>query len=136
VHRTSPVKTAADLWGQKKITVPLIGQPARTSFMLGFQRDLKRRRVSWPQAVEVTSAELVVRYVENGEGYGVGNLAIPAILKKHRDVRVLPLEGFEPMSMGALWRGELTPLMRATLLEVQRYAWATFPFWAVKDRLP
>ena len=136
VHRSSPVNSADELWAQKKITMPLIGQPAKTSFMQGFQRDLKRRRVSWPQAVEVTSAELVVRYVENREGYGVGNLGIPSILKQHRDVRVLPLEGFEPMTMGALWRGELTPLMRATLAGVQRYSRETFSSWAVTDKLP
>jgi hypothetical protein len=47
--------------------------------MLGFQRQLKRRRVAWPQAFEVTSAELVARHVEHGEGAGVGNLAIPSI---------------------------------------------------------
>ncbi|MDB6165419.1 MAG: benM 1 [Lacunisphaera sp.] len=93
VHRSSPVRSAEELLGQKKITEPLIGQPAKTSFMQGFQRDLKRRRIRWPQAVEVTSAELVVRYVANGEGCGVGNLGIPAVLKQHREVRVLPLAG-------------------------------------------
>ncbi|MDB6113853.1 MAG: benM 1, partial [Lacunisphaera sp.] len=48
VHRSSPVKSAAELLARKKITEPLIGQPAKTSFMQGFQRDLKRRRISWP----------------------------------------------------------------------------------------
>ncbi len=136
VHRSSPLKNADELWAHRKITEPLIGQPAKTSFMQGFQRDLKRRRIIWPQAVEVTSAELVVRYVANGEGYGVGNLGIPSILKQHREVRVLPLAGFEPMTMGALWRGELSPLMRATLKEVQHYSHKTFADWAVADKLP
>ncbi len=136
VHRSSPVKSAGELLAQKKIAVPLIGQPAKTSFMQEFHRDLKRRRISWPQTVEVTSAELVVRYVANREGYGVGNLGIPSVLKKHRDVRVLPLEGFEPMTMGALWRGEPTPLMRATLEAVRQYSQETFAAWAVTDKLP
>jgi DNA-binding transcriptional LysR family regulator len=135
VHRRSPVKQADELWRQKRIATPLIAQPARTSFMVGFQRDLRRRGIVWPQAVEVTSAELVMRYVKNGEGFGVGNLAVPSI-NKNRDIRVLPLDGFEPMTMGALWRGELTPLMRSTLEEVQRYVRETFPAWAAGDQLP
>ena len=136
VHQKSPLKTVDELWRQKKVTVPLIGQPAKTSFMQGFQRDLKRRGIVWPQAVEVTSAELVVRYVSNKEGYGVGNLAIPSVLKKHSDVRVLPLDGFEPMTMGVLWRGEPSPLMRATLEAVRQYSQETFSTWAVTDKVP
>ena len=136
VHRSSPVKSAGELLAQKKIAVPLIGQPAKTSFMQEFHRDLKRRRISWPQTVEVTSAELVVRYVANGEGCGVGNLGIPTVLKQHRDVRVLPLEGFEPMTMGALWRGEPSPLMRTTLEAIRVYSQKTFAAWAVADKIP
>ena len=131
VHRSSPVKRAEELLARKKITEPLIGQPAKTSFMQGFQRDLKRRRITWHQTVEVTSAELVVRYVANGEGCGVGNLGIPTVLKQHRDVRVLPLEGFEPMTMGALWRGEPSPLIRSALEAVREYSRETFAAWAV-----
>ncbi len=136
VHRSSPIQRAAELLAQKKITVPLIGQPAKTSFMRAFQQELKRRRISWSQSVEVTSAELVVRYVANREGCGVGNLGIPAVLKQHKEVRVLPLDGFEPMTMGALWRGEPTPLIRTTLEAVQQYAQETFSTWAVSDKMP
>ncbi len=134
VHRQSPVKSLDDLWTQKRITAPLVGQPAVTSIMQGFQRDLKRRGVMWTQTVEATSVELITRYVANGEGYGV-NLAIPSIYKI-RDVRALPLVGFEPMTMGLVWRGEPTPLVRAVMAEVQRYSKATFAGWAVADELP
>ena len=134
VHRSSPLKTAAELWARKKITEPLVGQPAVTSIMQGFQSDLKKRRITWPQTVEATSVELITRYVANGAGQGV-NLAIPSIIK-HRDVRVLPLDGFEPMTMGALWRGEPSPLVRSVIEEVRRYSHETFPQWAVPDDLP
>jgi DNA-binding transcriptional LysR family regulator len=103
--------------------------------MLDFQRDLKRRRIVWPQAVEATSVELVMRYVENGEGFGIVNRAAFASLKP-RDVRVLPLDGFEPMTMGALWRGEPSELMRAVIREVRHYSHKTFPDWAVADKMP
>jgi len=134
VHRDAPLKSADELWRQKKISVPLVAQPAQTSFMVSFQRDLKRRGVIWRQALEVTSAELVMRCVANGDGYGIGNLGIPAIIKQ-RAVRVLPLAGFEPMTMGALWRGELSPLGRAILEGAQRYGQEIFPDWAVVEKL-
>ena len=135
VHRTAPWKDAAELWATKRIAEPLVGQPAATSVMQGFQRDLKRRRVVWPQAVEATSVELVMRYVANGEGFGVVNRVALASVK-NRAVRALPLDDFAPMRMAVLWRGETTPLMRTALEEVQRHAHAAFPEWACADRLP
>jgi DNA-binding transcriptional LysR family regulator len=134
VHRSSRVKDAADFFARKTIDDPLIGQPANTSIMQGFQRDLKRRGIVWPQTVEATSVELITSYVANGEGHGI-NLAIPTVVR-HRDVRVLPLERFEPMTMGVLWRGALSPLVRAVIAGVQRYSHETFPDWSVPDKLP
>jgi DNA-binding transcriptional LysR family regulator len=131
VHRSSPLKDAGELWRQKKITETLIGQPTGTSIMRSFQKELRRRGVTWTQAVEVTSVELVTRYVSHGEGCGV-SVAIPEVIK-HRDVRALPLEGFEPMTIGMLWRGEPSLLVRCVLEEAQSYARATWPKWALND---
>ncbi len=133
VPRDRPWKNAAELWATKKIKEPLIGLPAATSVMQSFQKELKRRGVTWPQAVEATSVELVTRYVANGDGCGV-NLAIPAI-SKHRSVRALPLEGFEPLTMGLMWRGEPSPLVRAVIEAVRNYSHDTWPDWAVADKL-
>ena len=83
----------------------------------------------------MTSVELVSRYVANGEGYGIVNQAALASVK-HRDVRVLSLEDFEPMTMGALWRGEPSALVRGAIEEVQRYSRETFPEWACADEVP
>ena len=133
VPRSRPWKSAAELWATKKIAEPLIGLPAATSVMQNFQRELKRRGVTWPQAVEATSVELVTRYVANGDGCGV-NLAIPSIIK-HRNVRALPLEGFEPLTMGLMWRGEPSALVRAVIEAVRNYSHDTWPDWAVADKL-
>ncbi len=133
VPRDRPWKSATELWAQKRLAEPLIGLPAATSVMRNFQKDLKRRGVTWPQAVEATSVELVTRYVANGDGCGV-NLAIPAIIK-HRGVRALPLAGFEPMTMGVLWRGEPTPLVRSMIGGVRSYSHETWPDWACPDEL-
>lgn len=135
VHRTSPWARAEDVLSQRRITQPLVAQPAETSFMLDFQRELKRRRIVWPQAVEATSVELVMRYVANGEGFGVVNQAAFASVKP-RDVRVLPLDGFAPMTMGVLWRGEPSEVMRTFMREVCLYSRQAFPAWVVADKLP
>ena len=135
VHRTSPWKNAEDLLARKKIPEPLVGQPVATSVMQSFQRDLKRLRVVWPQAVEATSVELVMRYVANGEGCGVVNRAAIGRLK-HRDVRALPLDGFEPMLMAVVWSGEPPPHVRAVIEELRRYADGAFPEAKCADQPP
>ena len=134
VHRRAAPRSLAELWARKKIAEPLVGLPASTSIMRNFQRDLKRRDVTWPQTVEAASVELVTRYVANGEGHGV-NVGIASIVR-HRDVRAFPLEGFEPMTMGVLWRGEPTPVVRTMLEEIRRYSHETWPEWASEEKLP
>ncbi len=128
VHRRAPVRSLDELWSRKTITEPLVGLPAGTTVMKNFQRGLKRRDVVWPQAVEATSVELVTRYVANGEGHGV-NIAV-ARASQHREVRVLPLDGFDPMIMGVLWRGDPAPVVQAMIDEVRRYSRETWPAWA------
>ncbi len=135
VHRTAPWKNVEEILARKKIPEPLVGQPGTTSVMQNFQRDLKRRRVTWPQTLEATSVELVMRYVANGEGCGVVNLAVLGHLK-HRDVRALPLDGFEPILMAVLWSGDPAPHVRAAIEELRRYSNATFPQWKCADQPP
>jgi DNA-binding transcriptional LysR family regulator len=92
---------------------------------------LKRRGVSWPQIVETTSLDLVTRYVANGDGIGL-NVAVDPKLKI-RDVRTLPLAGFPPVMMGAMWRGEPSPLQKAVSDGVRSYAQETWPERSVKE---
>jgi DNA-binding transcriptional LysR family regulator len=134
VPRDRPWKDVAEIWAKKRPAEPLIGLPAATSVMQNFQKDLKRLGVAWPQAVEATSVELVTRYVANGDGCGV-NLGIPAIIR-HRHVRALPLAGFAPLTMGLMWRGEPSLLVRAVIEAVRNYSHDTWPDWAVADKLP
>ena len=134
VHRDSPLRQADELWSRKKLSEPLVGQPAITSIMRGFQRGLKQRGVTWPQTIEATSVEMVTQCVAHGQGHGV-NIAIPEVAE-NPGVRALPLDGFEPMTMGILWRGEASPLVRNVVAEAQSYAKATWPKWAVTDKLP
>ena len=59
VHRDSPLKSTDELWNRKKHAEPLVGQPAITSIMRGFQRGLKKRGIVWPQTIEATSVAVM-----------------------------------------------------------------------------
>jgi DNA-binding transcriptional LysR family regulator len=125
VPAKSRLRNARELLDRKKISEPLICLQEDSSVSQGFQRDLKRRGVTWRQTVEATSLDLVARYVANGDGIGVSlqtGTAAPA-----RGVRVLPLEGFSPITIGAVWHGELNPVAKAMVAAVQDYARRTWP---------
>jgi DNA-binding transcriptional LysR family regulator len=125
VHRKSGVKTVADLWARRTVPEPLICLPESTGITREFQRELKRRGVTWPHVIEATSLDLVTRYVANGDGIGVNVLTGAGV--RDRAVRELPLEGFAPVTMGALWRGEPSPLTQAVIEGVRQYAKTTWP---------
>jgi DNA-binding transcriptional LysR family regulator len=133
VHRRSGVKSCEELFAQKNLREPLISVPASGAVARNFQLGLKKRGVTWPQTIEATSIELVADYVANGDGFGV-SIAIASIAR-HKQVRALPLPGFDPMTIGVLWRGEPSPLVRAACEVVQGYAREMWPEWACGDEL-
>jgi DNA-binding transcriptional LysR family regulator len=120
VPRKSKLKSTAELWAQKKISDPLISLPPTERISQLFQAGLKRRGITWPQSVEASSMALITTYVALGDGLGV-NAALPEVVR-HPQVRVLPLEGFDPIELGAVWQGEPKPALLALLEEMQRYA--------------
>jgi DNA-binding transcriptional LysR family regulator len=134
VPRKSAYRAAADLLVRRKVPEPLVGLPLATSVMRSFHRDLRRRGIAWPTAIEATSMEMITSYVANGEGLGV-NLAIPEAIE-HPEVRALPLDGFAPIDIGLKWNGTPSPLLRDAVGELQRYVRATWPRWALPDELP
>ena len=131
VPRSCKAKSCDELFAQKRRSEPLISVPASGVVSRNLQHGLKKRGVIWPQTVEATSIELVGDYVANGDGFGV-SIAIAPIARK-RDVRVLPLPGFEPMTIGAIWRGEPSLLVQALIEVVQGFAKETWPQWTCAD---
>jgi DNA-binding transcriptional LysR family regulator len=120
VPRNAKVKSAAELWASPKLLAPLISLPATEWIPVLFQKGLKRRRIDWPTTIEASSMELVAEYVANGQGYGV-HILTPAI-RRNRRLRVLPLDGFEPMELVALWPGKPSAVVRTVIDEIHRYA--------------
>jgi len=120
VLKTSKLKSANDLWAQDPIEESLITVPSNELITRSFQSGLARLDVDWFGGIEVSSVELVQTYVANGYGIGV-TVGVPK-MKWHPQVRVLPLEGFEPVKFGAVWQGGKNPLLDAFLKIAQTAA--------------
>jgi DNA-binding transcriptional LysR family regulator len=120
VPKDSRIRSAEELWRRDKIEEPLICLPAAESMCKTFQDELQKRRVDWFPAVEASSVDLVEAYVASGLGVGVA-IAIPRKNLSPK-VRALPLAGFPPLVIGAMWRGRKTPLIEIFLTEAQKRA--------------
>ena len=134
VPSKSKVKSASEFWKQSLIEEPLIGLPGQEPIARIFQRGLQRLKVDWPISIEASSLDIITWFVANG--YGVGLSVQVAAPDRGSKVRVLPLEGFDPVDVAALWLGEPTPVIRAMLTEGQRYVREVWPQWQCDDSLP
>ena len=120
VPKDSAVLRAEELWARDKIADPLICLPVTETLCKYFQQGLRRLRVDWFPGIEVTSLEVIDAYVRNGFGIGL-TVAIPGN-KPPVGLRVLPLAGFDPVVVGALWRGKPGPAVLVPLTEMQARA--------------
>ena len=117
VEKNSRLTSAEELWRRDKIEEPLVCFPPGEPLGKIFQKKLGELGVDWFPSIEASSADLIETYVANGLGIGV-SVAIP---KKPlpATVRMLPLDNFPPVTIGALWRGRKTPLLQTFLDELQ-----------------
>jgi DNA-binding transcriptional LysR family regulator len=120
VPKNSAVKSADELWRRDTIDEPLICFPRGEPLSRNFQARLNKLGVEWFPSIEAGSADLIETYVASGLGIGL-SAAIPEKTFSPK-VRVLPLNGFPPVVIGALWRGRRTPLLGAFLEELQSRA--------------
>ena len=117
VEKNSKITTSEQLWKRDKIEEPLICLPSAEAICKHFQQGLARLEVDWFPSIEVSSVDLIEAYVGNGFGIGVSILVPKASMS--RNVRALPLPGFAPVIMGALWQGKISPLLQIFLDELQ-----------------
>ncbi|HWA27518.1 MAG TPA: LysR family transcriptional regulator [Lacunisphaera sp.] len=134
VNKKSKLKSAAELWAQRKPVEPLICLGPKEILTQLFQDGLKRQGVTWPLGVEASSMELITRYVALGEGIGA-NIAIPNTIRDPK-VRVLPLEGFPQIELSVLWNGPLTPLLRGVVVAIQHQVAKAWPQASCPEKLP
>jgi DNA-binding transcriptional LysR family regulator len=117
VEKKSRIKSAEELWERDRIEEPLICLPKAESIAKIFQEQLNRRGVDWFPDIEINSLDLIETYAANGWGIGV-SVAIPGKTLSPK-VRALPLPGFPPIIIGALWRRRMTPLLQVFLDELK-----------------
>jgi DNA-binding transcriptional LysR family regulator len=120
VPRKSPVKSAEELWKRDKITEPLICLPPSEAICKNFQQGLRRLGIDWFPAIEISSVDIIAAYVANGFGIGL-TVSIPKT-KMSPKVREIPLPGFVPVVIGALWRGKPSAVLRTLLDEFAAHA--------------
>ena len=119
VPRGSRIRSPDELWKRDTIEEPLISLPADEPIAANFQRGLQKLGVDWVPAMVVSSMELLEAYVAKGFGFGA-SVFVPGV-KEPTGVRRIPLPGFEPLAVGAVWSGTPTPLMRTFIEAMTRY---------------
>lgn len=122
VETRSSINSIDQLWKRGRILEPLICLPGPESVCKNFQRGLSRLKVEWYPTIEVSSIELIHSYVANGFGIGL-SVVLPQASADPR-IRCLPLpqSTFKPVRIGAMWRGKLSPLLRALVDDLQARA--------------
>ena len=89
-------------------------------------------RIDWFPSLEVSSLDLVSRYVSENHGVGL-SLAAPGATWPG-NVRVLALQQFPAVPFGALWMGKLSPLGEIFINEAGGLARELFGGAASKPR--
>ncbi len=120
VPRRLTIKTAADLWRGAGKRETLISLPPDEVMVQQFHSHLKRLGAAWPTKVEVSAMDLIPIYVSLGLGVGL-SLQIPRT-KMARSLRAVPLPGFPPLVVGALWQKNLSPSNAAFLAQIRQRA--------------
>lgn len=120
VPKASAWRSAEEFWTMDRIEEPLISMPTNESIYRSFQKGLAKLGVDWFTSIEVNNLDLVEIYVKKEFGIGL-SVAIPqkAI---DRELRVLPLDAFDPVRFGVMWHGKLNPILTALLKAVEEGA--------------
>ena len=113
-------KTVEEILGQDRIAQTLISLPQNEGITRAFQSELSARKIDWPLGIELNSVDLISTYVASGFGIGL-SLALPG-KKAPKGIRVLPLKDFPGVPIGALWRGQLSPVGQRIVDLLKEYA--------------
>ena len=124
VPKTSRLRSAEELWA-RDLDEPLITLPADDGIARNFQHGLHALGLDWPSGLVVSTLELIETYVVEGFGFGA-TVVVPGV-QLGAGLRHLPLPGFEPLTIGAVWRSGSSPLVPAFVEVVEKYAKSLSP---------
>ncbi len=120
VPSRTKLKSAAAILQQDRIEQTLISLPNNEGISRTFQKELAKRKIDWPSGMEMNSLDLIDNYVSSGFGIGL-SLKLPQA-KRTNGVKLLPLNDFPNVGIGALWRGQLTPLGESLVAHLKQHA--------------
>ena len=114
VPEKSPLKNVKTLFSRDPVVAePLISLPAHEAVVRNFREGLRGLGRTWDPALEVSSFDLLETYVAEGFGPGL-SVAIPG-RPPRGGLRAVPLPGFQPVVVAALWTGKLHAVPAAFL---------------------
>ncbi len=114
VPEKSPLKNAKALFARDPVVAEsLISLPAHETVVRNFREGLRALGRTWDPALEVSSIDLIETYVAEGFGPGL-SVAVPGRAPR-AGLRALPLPGFQPVVVAALWAGKLHAVPAAFL---------------------
>jgi DNA-binding transcriptional LysR family regulator len=123
VLKSARIKSASELWKQKRTTEPLISLGPHELICQRFQQTLAGLGVSWLPRIEMDSLDLIEKYVEAGYGIGL-SLALPH-KKLSAKLRAIELPDFPTVTLAVLYRdgaNSENKVRQAFLEEVRRQA--------------
>ncbi len=116
----SMIQSAEHFWKQDRISETLISLHQDELIVKRFQQYLEKQELSWPSLIELSSLDLIEKYVASNVGVGLG---IEGIASDSRSpVRRLPLDEIPPIPVGALWKKDLSQAGREVLELCQKKA--------------
>lgn len=92
---------------------PLIGLPDHEVVSQLFDKTLARKNILWPVSMEVNSLDVIRQYVALGFGAGIG-VKIPET-QLIQGIKMIELENFPPLVVGAIYQGKLKPVAQLLL---------------------
>jgi DNA-binding transcriptional LysR family regulator len=120
VPKSLMVRTLGDFFRDKHPSESLISLPSDEVISKHFHAGLKKLGRAWTPTIEVTSLELVDIYTSLGFGVGV-SVTIPRARRKS-GLCVVPLRQFPPLTVAALWIGQLSDPAASFLADVKKLA--------------
>ncbi len=120
VPASSSIQSASHFWEQDRISEPLISLPQDELITKRFNAFLEKSNLIWPPLIELSSLDLIERYVAAGIGIGVGiqNLSIAPLPGVDR----IPITEIETITVGVLWNRKLSPAGQHVLELCQKKA--------------
>jgi DNA-binding transcriptional LysR family regulator len=120
VSRQATFRTFTDVFRRDAGSQSLISLPPDEVISKHFHAGLKKLGLAWPSQIEVSSLELIDLYTSLGFGVGL-SIAVPG-LRRTSGLRLLPLRKFPPLSVAALWIGDLSDLAVKFLADIKNLA--------------